>query len=116
VGKNPLNKNLSAPLPPLPDWDRRFFIARVSGVPIPTRTMKNSKIAIRIGSNPNHHIWNNDGTWWRNAVWAGQLCGGSKGLLRQYSPSQLHLPLNNPSRHSCRNAALHPNQAAPRRA
>ena len=26
--------------------------------------MKNSKIAIRIGSNPNHHIWNNNGTWW----------------------------------------------------
>ena len=26
--------------------------------------MKNSKIAIRIGSNPNHHLWNNNGTWW----------------------------------------------------
>jgi hypothetical protein len=26
--------------------------------------MKNSKIAIRIGSNLNHHIWNNNGTWW----------------------------------------------------
>ena len=26
--------------------------------------MKTSKIAIRIGSNPNHHLWNNNGTWW----------------------------------------------------
>jgi hypothetical protein len=26
--------------------------------------MKSSKIAIRIGSNPNHHLWNNNGTWW----------------------------------------------------
>jgi hypothetical protein len=26
--------------------------------------MKNSKITIRIGSNPNHHLWNNNGTWW----------------------------------------------------
>ena len=26
--------------------------------------MKTSKIAIRIGSNLNHHIWNNNGTWW----------------------------------------------------
>jgi hypothetical protein len=26
--------------------------------------MKNPKIAIRIGSNPNHHLWNNNGTWW----------------------------------------------------
>ena len=26
--------------------------------------MKSSKIAIRIGSNPNHHLWKNNGTWW----------------------------------------------------
>jgi hypothetical protein len=26
--------------------------------------MNNTKIAIRIGSNPNHHLWNNNGTWW----------------------------------------------------
>jgi hypothetical protein len=26
--------------------------------------MNNPKIAIRIGSNPNHHLWNNNGTWW----------------------------------------------------
>ena len=26
--------------------------------------MKTSKIAIRIGSNPKHHLWNNNGTWW----------------------------------------------------
>jgi len=26
--------------------------------------MKISKIALRIGSNPNHHLWNNNGTWW----------------------------------------------------
>ena len=38
-----------------------------------------------------------------------------KDSFQVYSPSQLHLPLNNPSRQPCRNAALHPNQAAPRR-
>jgi hypothetical protein len=26
--------------------------------------MKTSKIAIRISNNPNHHLWNNNGTWW----------------------------------------------------
>lgn len=26
--------------------------------------MNHTKIAIRIGSNPNHHLWNNNGTWW----------------------------------------------------
>ena len=26
--------------------------------------MKNAKIAIRSSSNPNHHLWNNNGTWW----------------------------------------------------
>ena len=26
--------------------------------------MNNTKIAIRSGSNPNHHLWNNNGTWW----------------------------------------------------
>ena len=26
--------------------------------------MNNTKIAIRIGRNPNHHLWNNNGTWW----------------------------------------------------
>lgn len=26
--------------------------------------MNNTKIAIRIGSNPNHHLWSNNGTWW----------------------------------------------------
>jgi len=26
--------------------------------------MKTSRIAIRIGRNPNHHLWNNNGTWW----------------------------------------------------
>ena len=26
--------------------------------------MKNATIAIRIGSNPNHHLWDNNGTWW----------------------------------------------------
>jgi hypothetical protein len=26
--------------------------------------MNNPKIAIRIGGNPNHHLWNNNGTWW----------------------------------------------------
>ncbi len=26
--------------------------------------MKTSKLAIRVGTNPNHHLWNNNGTWW----------------------------------------------------
>jgi len=26
--------------------------------------MKTSKLAIRIGDTPNHHFWNNNGTWW----------------------------------------------------
>ena len=26
--------------------------------------MKTSKLAIRISENPNHHLWNNNGTWW----------------------------------------------------
>ena len=26
--------------------------------------MSNTKIAIRIGSNPNHDLRNNNGTWW----------------------------------------------------
>jgi hypothetical protein len=26
--------------------------------------MKTSKLAIRTGNNPNHHLWNNHGTWW----------------------------------------------------
>jgi hypothetical protein len=26
--------------------------------------MSTSKIAVRIGTNPNHHLWNNNGTWW----------------------------------------------------
>jgi hypothetical protein len=26
--------------------------------------MKTTQIAIRIGANPNHHLWNNNGTWW----------------------------------------------------
>ncbi len=26
--------------------------------------MKTSKQAIRISENPNHHLWNNNGTWW----------------------------------------------------
>ena len=26
--------------------------------------MSTSKIAIRIGTNLNHHLWNNNGTWW----------------------------------------------------
>ena len=26
--------------------------------------MSTSQIAIRIGGNPNHHLWNNNGTWW----------------------------------------------------
>jgi len=26
--------------------------------------MNNTKISIRIGSNPNHHLWNNNGTRW----------------------------------------------------
>ena len=25
--------------------------------------MSTSKIAVRIGNNPNHHLWNNNGTW-----------------------------------------------------
>jgi hypothetical protein len=23
-----------------------------------------SSLALRFGSNPNHHLWNNNGTWW----------------------------------------------------
>ena len=26
--------------------------------------MKTSKLAIRISENPNHHLWNKNGTWW----------------------------------------------------
>jgi hypothetical protein len=26
--------------------------------------MKTTQTAIRIGANPNHHLWNNNGTWW----------------------------------------------------
>jgi hypothetical protein len=26
--------------------------------------MNKAKIVVRIGSNPNHHLWNNNGTWW----------------------------------------------------
>lgn len=26
--------------------------------------MSTSKIAVRIGTNPNHHLWKNNGTWW----------------------------------------------------
>ena len=26
--------------------------------------MKTTKLAIRIGENANHHLWNNNGTWW----------------------------------------------------
>jgi hypothetical protein len=28
-----------------------------------TLTMKTSKLAIRIGANPTHHHWKNNGTW-----------------------------------------------------
>lgn len=26
--------------------------------------MKTPKLAIRSSANPNHHLWNNNGTWW----------------------------------------------------
>jgi hypothetical protein len=65
---------------PLSDLDRRFFVARVSGVPTPTRSMNNTKIAIRIGSNPNNHLWNNNRTWWLD--YTEHLPDYTKGRVR----------------------------------
>ena len=61
AGRNPLNKNLSAPSPPLPDWTRRFFVASVPDAPTPQRTMNNTEISRRIGNNPSHQLCQNNG-------------------------------------------------------
>jgi len=60
--KSAEQKSLRA-LPPLPDGNRRFLLPGFL-VCQPSRTMSTSQIAIRIGGNPNHHLWNNNGTWW----------------------------------------------------
>ena len=46
--------------------------------------MKTSKIAIRIGSNPNHHLWNNNGTWWLHYT----------GHLQDYTKRRVRLSLH----------------------
>ena len=56
-----------------PDKDRRFFVSWVPGeststkrrnYPVSTATLDHPTLAIRYGENPDHHLWNNNGTWW----------------------------------------------------
>jgi hypothetical protein len=72
-GRNPLNnKSLQALTSAFPAG-RRFFIARVPGVPtqqirrhtsMSTATLDHPTLAIRKTENRDHHLWNNNGTYW----------------------------------------------------
>jgi len=43
-----------------------FFVSAIPGGNLNQREKPsmNTKLAIRVGTNPDHHLWNNNGTWW----------------------------------------------------